>query len=64
MKTELKKAVDTVVSATSRDEALKALAAGSKALQKAASKGVIPKNRASRTISRIAKKLNDKFATA
>lgn len=63
-RTEVKKAVDGITKAGSRDEAVKAYRTGEKALQKAASKGVIPKARASRKASRLAKAMNAKFATA
>jgi small subunit ribosomal protein S20 len=63
-KTEGKKALLAITSATSRDEALKALQAGERALHKAVSKGVLPKERASRKVSRLATALNKKFESS
>ena len=63
-RTELKKALDGIRSATSKDEALKALRAGERSVQKAVSKGIVPKARASRKTSRLATALNTKFKTA
>jgi len=57
VKTVLKK-VETVISSGNREEAGKALLTAAKALSKAASKGVIHKNTASRNISRLTKKVN------
>ena len=61
-KTEAKKALTTITGAGSREDALKALRAGEKALYKAVSKGVIPKSRASRKVARLAKAVNKKFS--
>lgn len=62
MKTELRGAAAAIATAKSREEALKALTAGDRAMQKAVTKGVVPKNRASRTVSRLAARVNAKFA--
>lgn len=61
-KTEAKKALTAITAASSRDEALKALSEGERAIQKAASKGVLPKERASRKVSRLALAVSKKFA--
>ncbi|MBI3543958.1 MAG: 30S ribosomal protein S20 [Deltaproteobacteria bacterium] len=61
MKTELKKALTAVTAAGSRADALKALTAADRALQKAVSKHVIPKERASRRVARVAALVNKKF---
>lgn len=58
LKTVIKK-VETAVSSGNREEAGKALLAASRALSKAASKGVIHRNTASRNISRLTRKVND-----
>ena len=63
-KTAAKKALDGITKAASRDEGLKALMAGERALQKAVSKGVLPKERASRKVARLASTLNKKFKPA
>jgi small subunit ribosomal protein S20 len=60
-KTETKKALDAIAAAGSLDEAIKALHAGERAMQKAASKGVLPKERASRKIARLAAAIKTKF---
>lgn len=61
-KTESKKALAAIAAASSREDALKALAVGERSLQKAVSKGVLPKERASRKVSRLAAAMNKKFA--
>lgn len=60
-KTEAKKALDGIQAAKSRNDGLVALAAGARALQKAASKGVFPRERVNRKIARLAAMLNAKF---
>lgn len=62
MRTELKKAITAVSKAASRADALKALADADKSLQKAVSKHVVPKARASRKVARVAALVNKKFA--
>ena len=62
-KTFVKKALEMVTSATTREAAVKALQEGERALQKAVSKGVLPKERASRKAARLAQAVNKKFAT-
>ena len=62
-KTEAKKAVSAITGAATRADALKSLTAADRSLQKAVSKGVMPKARASRKLSRIAAALNSKFKT-
>ena len=57
LKTVMKK-VETVITTGSREDAEKALAQAIKALDTAASKGVIHKNTASRQISRLTRKVN------
>jgi small subunit ribosomal protein S20 len=57
VKTVLKK-VETAVTSGNRDDAGKALLLAVKALNKAASKGVVHRNTASRNISRLTKKVN------
>ena len=57
LKTIIKK-VETAVSSGDRESAVKALFEAIKNLNKAASKGVIHKNTASRQISRLTKKVN------
>jgi small subunit ribosomal protein S20 len=57
LKTVMKK-VETAITAGSREDAEKALAQAIKALDTAASKGVIHKNTASRQISRLTRKVN------
>jgi len=57
VKTILKK-VETAVTSGNRDDAGKALLLAVKALNKAASKGVVHRNTASRNISRLTKKVN------
>jgi len=52
------KRVETAVTSGNRDEAGKALLQAVKALNKAASKGVVHRNTASRNISRLTKKVN------
>jgi small subunit ribosomal protein S20 len=64
LKTNLKKALTAIEQAKTKEEALKALALAQKALGKAASKNTIPKKRASRKTSRIAQKIEKKFAEA
>lgn len=61
-KTEAKKGLTSILAAGSREDALKALRASEKALQKAVSKGVLPKERASRKVARLAATVNKKFA--
>lgn len=63
-RTEAKKALVAIQSAKSSDEATKALRDGEKALQKAVSKGVLPKERASRKTARLAQILRKKFPSA
>ena len=57
LKTVMKK-VETAITAGSREDAEKALAQAIKALDTAASKGVIHQNTASRQISRLTRKVN------
>jgi len=57
VKTVIKK-VETAVTSGNRDEAGKALLQAVRALNKAASKGVVHRNTASRNISRLTKKVN------
>ena len=57
VRTIIKKA-ETAITSGNRDEAGKALLQAVKALNKAASKGVIHRNTASRNISRLTKKVN------
>jgi small subunit ribosomal protein S20 len=57
VKTVLKK-VETAVTSGNRNDAGKALLQAVKALNKAASKGVVHRNTASRNISRLTKKVN------
>lgn len=57
VKTIIRKVESAIVSGN-REEASKALGAAIKALNKAASKGIIHKNTASRKISRLTKKVN------
>lgn len=57
VKTVLKK-VETAVTSGNRDDAGKALLQAIRALNKAASKGVVHRNTASRNISRLTKKVN------
>ena len=52
------KEVKKAIAATTKDEATKALKAAMSALDKAAKKGVIHKNTASRKKSRLAKAIN------
>jgi small subunit ribosomal protein S20 len=52
------KKVETAVSSRDREDAEKELLQAIKSLNQAASKGVIPKNTASRNISRLTKKVN------
>mgnify|MGYP001587093611 CR=1 FL=1 len=54
IRTVTKQAQSGIKNAKTRAEALPFLASAEKALQKAASKGVIPKKRASRKVSRLA----------
>lgn len=61
-KTETKRALEAIAAAGSLDEALKALRAGERAMQKAASKGVLPKERASRKTARLAAAVKAKFS--
>lgn len=63
-KTSVKGTVTAIATSKSKDEALKALALGAKALEKAVSKGVLPKNRVSRKISRLAVAINKKFSAS
>ncbi|MBI3557657.1 MAG: 30S ribosomal protein S20 [Deltaproteobacteria bacterium] len=60
-KTEAKKSFTGVTGAANRADALKALSAADRVLQKAVSKGVLPKERASRKLARMAAALNAKF---
>jgi small subunit ribosomal protein S20 len=57
VKTVLKK-VETAVTSGNREDAGKALLQAEKVLNRAASKGVVHKNTASRNISRLTKKVN------
>ena len=57
LKTVVKK-VETAIASGNREVAGKALIQAVKALNKAASKGVIPTNTASRNISRLTRKVN------
>ena len=57
VKTVVKK-IETAVTSNSREEAGNALHQAIKAIDKAASKGVMHKNTASRNISRLTKKVN------
>ena len=61
-KTEVRKALAAVDAAKDKTAALAALKVAEKALRKAASKGTIPALRAGRKTSRIALKINSKFA--
>lgn len=63
-KSAVKKVIEDLSSCKNREEALKILTAGARALSKAASKGVLPKTRVSRKISRIAAQVNKKFPTS
>ena len=54
----IERKVESVITSGNKEEAGKALLEASKVLQKAASKGVIHKNNAARTISRLARKVN------
>jgi small subunit ribosomal protein S20 len=63
-KTETKKALEAITKAGSREDALKALRLAERAMHKAASKGVLPKERASRKTSRLAAAVDRKFAPA
>lgn len=60
-KTEAKKALTAINGASNRTDALKALVDADRSLQKAVSKGVMPKERASRKVSRLAALVNSKF---
>lgn len=62
-KTLVKEALELIQKASSREEALAALCAGERVLQKAASKGAVPKTRASRKTSRLAALVERKFAS-
>lgn len=65
IRTEMKNAVKNFNLALDEDrieDAKKLLVLADKKLKRAASKNVIHKNQASRKISRLAKKLNDKIA--
>ena len=57
MKT-LERKVESVITSGNKEEAGKVLLEATKVLQKAASKGVIHKNNASRKISRLTRKVN------
>jgi small subunit ribosomal protein S20 len=57
MKT-LERKVESVIASGNKEEAGKVLLEATKVLQKAASKGVIHKNNASRKISRLTRKVN------
>ncbi len=61
MKSKVKTAVASIAKAKDRKEALTALVAAEKALNKAASKGAIPRERAIRKTSRIAAQINSQF---
>jgi small subunit ribosomal protein S20 len=54
----IERKVESVITSGNKEEAGKALIEASKVLQKAASKGVIHKNNASRKISRLTRKVN------
>lgn len=54
----IERKVESVITSGNKEEAVKALIEASKVLQKAASKGVIHKNNASRKISRLTRKVN------
>jgi small subunit ribosomal protein S20 len=54
----IERKVESVIASGNKEEAGKALIEASKVLQKAASKGVIHKNNASRKISRLTIKVN------
>ncbi|MFZ3137017.1 MAG: 30S ribosomal protein S20 [Thermodesulfovibrionales bacterium] len=58
VKTVLKKVEEAIASGSNREDAGKALLRAVTALNKAASKGVIHDNTASRKISRLTKKVN------
>ncbi len=62
MKTLVKNAINEIESAKTKELALAALKAAEKILQKTASKGAIPKERASRKTSRIAERVAKKFS--
>jgi len=57
-----KKAIKEVIRAKNREEALKLIQTAQKKLDKAAGKGTIKKNTAARRLSRLATKINAKFA--
>ena len=61
MRSQVKKAILAVEKAKDRKEAMAAFVIAEKALQKAASKNVIPRERANRKTSRIAIRLNSQF---
>lgn len=61
-KSTVKKALEGITKATSKEEAIKALILGEQALQKAVSKGVLPKERASRKTARLAHAVRKKFS--
>ncbi len=61
VKSLVKTAVDGIAKAANRADALKFLIAGERALQKAVSKGVLPKERASRKTSRMASAVDARF---
>ena len=61
-KSNVKKALEGITKATSKEEAMKALSLGEKALQKAVSKGVLPRERASRKTARLAHAIRKKFS--
>ncbi|HRK02493.1 MAG TPA: 30S ribosomal protein S20 [Oligoflexia bacterium] len=57
-----KKALDGIKAASTKEAAIIALREGERALQKAVSKGVWPKSRASRKVSRLAAAVTGRFA--
>ncbi len=61
MRTAVKKFLNTLESATARDEALNALRHAQKIINRTASKGVIKKHTAARKTSRLQKHFNAKF---
>lgn len=62
MKTAVRKSLEAIEKAADKKSAAAAMKGAENALRKAASKGAIPAERASRKISRIAAKINAKFA--
>ncbi len=61
MKTKVRKALSIIEKAKDKKEAITALVAAEKILNKAASKGAIPRERAIRKTSRIARQIHSQF---